>query len=62
VDKQKVTAAFNEWMRRYTDEPGEFSADFQTASEFLAQRAAGEEPSYGAVCVEYLERLIAQLK
>jgi hypothetical protein len=39
--------AFNEWMRRYTEEPEAFEASFRTCGEFLAQQANGEEPTYG---------------
>jgi hypothetical protein len=58
-DKKKLSAAFNEWMRRYTENPSEFAREWQTVSEFLSQRAAGQEPSYGEICVAYVEGLLA---
>lgn len=52
--------AFNEWMRRYTEEPAQFEAEFRTVGEFLAEEARGEEPSYGATCDAYLEQLMRE--
>lgn len=52
-----MAAAFNEWMRRYTEDPAAFEAQFQTVGEFLAAKAAGEEPSYGEVCAEFMAEL-----
>lgn len=52
--------AFNEWMRRYTEEPERFEAEFRTVAEFQAQDALGKEPDYGATCDAYLTELMAQ--
>lgn len=56
-DGDWMSRAFNEWMRRYTDEPERFEAEFRTCSEFLTQTANGEEPSYGARCAAYLRQI-----
>lgn len=56
----KMAQAFNEWMRRFTDEPERFAREFQTCGEFLAQEANGEEPTYGAKCEAYLTELMAE--
>ena len=58
MDKTKLIAAFNEWMRRYTDEPERFARDWQIVQEFLAT-SDGQTPSYGASCAEYLAELLA---
>lgn len=58
MDRQKLIEAFNEWMRRYTDDPAAFEAEFQTVGLFVAERAMGREPSYGETCVAYIESLI----
>jgi hypothetical protein len=55
----QMVAAFNEWMRLYTEDPASFEAEFQTAGDFLRQTAGGEQPSYGEECAAMLERLSA---
>lgn len=55
MTKEQMVAAFNEWMRRYTEDPASFAAEFQSVGEFLAQQAAGAEPSYGQTCAEMME-------
>lgn len=52
--------AFNEWMRRYTEKPEAFEAEFRSGGDFLAQEAKGQEPSYGAHCDAYLAQLMAE--
>ncbi|HEV7285198.1 MAG TPA: hypothetical protein VGN75_10100 [Kaistia sp.] len=49
----QMAAAFNEWMREYTEEPEKFEAEFRTVAEFLAT-PSGEAPSYGATCAAML--------
>lgn len=61
MDKDKIAAIMNEWMRRYTDEPDKFAGDFETVKEFLAEVAAGQEPTYGAVCAAYMESIARDL-
>ena len=53
----RLVKLFNEWMRRFTEEPEKFVADFRTAGQFLQEQAAGKDPSYGETCAEYLARL-----
>jgi hypothetical protein len=60
--KDDVAAAFNEWMRRYTEEPEKFKREWQTVTEFVSQQEAGKTPSYGATCAAYLQRLIDEAK
>ncbi len=55
-----MAQAFNEWMRRYTDEPERFEAQFRTCGEFLTQVANGEEPTYGDHCAAYLAEIMAE--
>ena len=54
-----IAQAFNEWMRRYTDDPKAFAAEFQTIGDFLAQKGEGKEPDYGSHCEAYLKKLMA---
>ena len=51
-----MARAFNEWMRRYTDEPERFEREFQTVAEFLAT-PDGDDPTYGAECAAYLVQI-----
>ena len=50
--------AFNEWMRRYIDEPDRFKREWQQVEEFKREHADGVVPSYGDRCAEYLQRLM----
>lgn len=55
---QEVQAkAFNEWMRRYTEEPEAFEHEVTTIKGFLASQAGGEEPTYGQTSAAYLAQL-----
>jgi hypothetical protein len=52
---------FNEWMRRFIDEPERFSREFQSVQEFLTDEAAGREPSYGESCAAYQFNLLDEI-
>lgn len=56
-----IANAFNEWMRRYTEDPTAFEREWQTVSKFLAQEQDGVEPDYGQSCAAYLKKLIDEL-
>lgn len=47
MEKSDRVYAFNEWMRRYTEEPEAYEAQFRTVGRFLQEQAAGREPTYG---------------
>jgi hypothetical protein len=53
--------AFNEWMRRYTEEPERFQAEFKTVGAFLAESADGKEPSYGETSAAYMFSVLTDL-
>ena len=57
-DKEKLVAAFNEWMRRYIEEPERFRREIQSVREFLAEEQGGKQPSYGQRCAVYLLKLM----
>jgi hypothetical protein len=61
MDKEKVGAAFNEWMRRYIENPEEFARQFQSVGAFLSEKNKGVEPSYGEICAEYLDSLMVAI-
>lgn len=49
--------AFNEWMRRFVEEPERFEREFQTVARFKAEEAMDKEPTYGECCAAYLAQL-----
>jgi hypothetical protein len=52
--------AFDEWMRRYIEEPERYAREFQSVSEFVAEGGKdGAETSYGRECAAYLEQLMS---
>lgn len=61
LSKAKLAKAFNEWMRRYVEEPEAFEAEFRSVGAFLKDRAEGREPTYGEHCAAYLEQLLASV-
>jgi hypothetical protein len=59
---ENVTAlAFNEWMRRYIEEPERFEREIVEVRRFLIEDDSGEPPSYGSECAAYLDNLITEL-
>ncbi len=61
LPKNRNAEILNEWMRRYTQEPDKFEREFVTVGEFLKDESAGLEPSYGAVCAAYMEKINSEL-
>lgn len=57
----QMVKAFNEWMRRFIEEPDRFEREFQTVSEYQKDVAEGREPTYGEVCAPYLQKLADEL-
>lgn len=58
IIKQILAATvFNEWMRRYIEEPERFERDFQSVTAFLKAEKSGAEPDYGTKCVVYFNQL-----
>ena len=57
----KLAAAFNEWMRRYEEEPERFEREARSLKDFRASVAKGEEPTYGTCCVDYLNKILVDL-
>ena len=61
MDKQLMAAAFNEWMRRFIEEPERFEHEFQTVSTFQREDGSGREPSYGQTSTAYLHDIAAEI-
>lgn len=51
--------AFDEWMRRYIENPEGYEREFQTVSRFLEEQAPGRTTDYGNACDAYLALLEA---
>jgi hypothetical protein len=62
MEPDVMAKCFNEWMRRYVEEPERFEAEFQTVQRFCAEMSGGKEPSYGDECAEYMRRIRTDLK
>lgn len=54
-------AVFNEWMRRFVEDPNAYEHEFQVVSQFVADNLAGRTPTYGEKCVAYMDKLRTQL-
>ena len=54
-----MSEAFDEWMRRYEEEPEQFTREFQDVQRFVEEGGRDGKPtSYGADCEEMLRRLM----
>lgn len=62
VDSETVAAAFNEWMRRYIEEPEKFTREFQVINRFLREEADGKTPTLGDRSAAYLDQLIQEIQ
>ena len=54
MDKKQLAQAFNEWMRRYTEEPERFKCEWETIVQFLEETKSGAPTLYGECCADYL--------
>ena len=61
MDRDQMIKAFNEWMRRYTEDPEGFYAEFRTVIEFLEDENSGREPSYGESCADNILMLSEEI-
>ncbi len=52
ASKKQYAKAFEEWLRRYHEEPDRFKAEYPTG-------ASGER-SYGVTCAAYFARLLRE--
>lgn len=54
----EMAKAFNEWMRRYIEEPERFEHEMKSVRAFEKAEAAGQEPDYGTNCTGYLRAIL----
>ncbi len=60
MDDLTMIAAFNAWMKEYSDNPETFAAEFRAVGQFLSEAAQGLEPSYGKDCTGLLRAYAAK--
>lgn len=62
IDKKRLAAILNEWMRRYLEDTEAFDERFQELiREYRHHSKEAEEPAYGQICVHYIDILDAEL-
>ncbi|KTQ96801.1 hypothetical protein NS226_06705 [Aureimonas ureilytica] len=62
MDKATMTKCFNEWMRRYIEEPERFEREFETVGAFMRDEQSGVEPSYGEASAAYMSQIATELQ
>ena len=60
MNNAQMVKCFNEWMRRYIDDPSAFNAEFETVNKYLADRDNGAEPTYGETCTAFMAKIAAE--
>lgn len=58
----QMVKCFNEWMRRFIEEPQRFQVEFQTVNQFLKDEADGREPTYGETSAAYMSQLATEVR
>lgn len=61
MTNEQMARCFNEWMRRFIDNPEEFEREFESVGSFLRETNEGTEPSYGEQCTAYMTDLSSQI-
>lgn len=61
MDSVLMAKAFNEWMRRYIEEPERFEREFRAVENFKREESEGAEPSYGEACAAYMAQLAGEI-
>ncbi len=57
----QMAKCFNEWMRRFIEDPKGFEREFETVNRHLAEQNEGREPSYGETSAAYMQQLAAEV-
>lgn len=58
----EMAKAFNEWMRRYIEEPERFAHELKSVRAFEKAQAEGQEPDYGTDCTSYLCAILTEYR
>ena len=56
----QMAKCFNEWMRRFIEEPDRFQHEFESVNAYLRDQAEGREPTYGETSAAYMGQLAAE--
>lgn len=56
----QMAKCFNEWMRRFIEEPDRFEREFETVNQFLKDENEGCEPTYGETSAAYMQELATE--
>lgn len=59
--EELVAKAFDRWLDDYENDPEKFEHTWTTVRRHLKEKADGKAPTYGASCVEILNRYIDEL-
>lgn len=62
MTKAQMALCFNEWMRRYTEDPTGFAREFEYVNTYLADKAEGREPTYGETSAAYMAKLASEIR
>ena len=60
MDRSNIIDGLNLWMQAFVDDPSAFEAEFETVARFQAEKAAGQQPTYGEVGLQMIERCLAK--
>lgn len=60
--KMNMAQAFDEWMRRYKENPEQFGNDMSEAAAHSRKKRSVEASDYGNNCAAYLSALMAKGK
>lgn len=60
--KETMTTAqaFDEWMRRYTEDPAAFSAEFEAVDSHRRKKPKAKASEYGIACAAFLSKLMRE--
>tara|TARA_R110002020_G_scaffold467027_3_gene690171 strand:- start:1301 stop:1492 length:192 start_codon:yes stop_codon:yes gene_type:complete len=61
MTNEQMAKCFNEWMRRFIEEPDRFEREFKTVNEFLTDERSGRQPSYGESSAAYMHQLATEI-
>lgn len=61
MTKEDLARVLNEWMRRYIENPEEYSREFEEVLRYLTDVDANVTPSYGEIGAEYCFELLGEI-
>lgn len=61
MDQATMAKCFDEWMRRFIEEPNQFEHEFQSVQKFLSEASDGKDHTYGEMCSAYMKKIAGDL-